>query len=300
MPGKTAAIASKLKPVRFAPFFIDWTFKSVLGKTGGESLLMAIINDFLARVLPHPLKKIKYLPTERLGVAPKSKKVIFDILCEDSAGDVYLLEMQNAKLKTASDRIRLYISRIQSEGSDSGSKNYHLPSNFFIGILNYKRNKNKFYFTEEGWVNLQTMELANKKEFKIFIELPKFDKPAEKCRTFRDKVIFLFKNLHILADRPKNFREKLFDRIFSIAEISKLKGEELKAFRYSMRYVDERQLAIDCATEEATVAALRVGRKQGKLEDAKAMLLKGFDPTLVASVTKLPIRQIKAIRTRFA
>jgi len=296
MPGKTAAIASKLKPVRFAPFFIDWTFKSVLGKKGGESLLMAIINNFLARVLPHPLKKIKYLPTERLGVAPKSKKVIFDILCEDSAGDVYLLEMQNAKLKTANDRIRLYISRIQSEGSDSGSKNYHLPSSFFIGILNYKRNNNKFYFTEEGWVNLQTMELANKKEFKIFIELPKFDKPAEKCRTFRDKVIFLFKNLHILADRPSNFREKLFDRIFSIAEISKLKGEELKAFRYSMRYVDERQLAIDCAVEEATVVAY----KQAKLDDAKTMLLKGFDPTLVASVTKLPIKQIKAIRVRSA
>ena len=78
MPGKTAVIASKLKPVRFAPFFIDWTFKSVLGKRGGESLLMAIINDFLARVLPHPIKKIKYLPTELLGVAPKSKKVIFE------------------------------------------------------------------------------------------------------------------------------------------------------------------------------------------------------------------------------
>jgi len=296
MSGKTVAIASKLKPVRFAPFFIDWTFKSVLGKKGGEFLLMAIINDFLARVLPHPIKKIKYLPTELLGVAPKSKKVIFDILCEDSAGDVYLLEMQNAKLKTASDRIRLYISRLQSESINSGSRNYSLPSSFFIGILNYKRNTSKFYFTEEGWVNLQTMELANKKEFKIFIELPKFDKPAEKCRTFRDKVIFLFKNLHILSERPKNFREKLFDSIFFISEISKLKGEELKAFRYSMRYVDERQLAIDCAVEEATVVAY----KQAKLDDAKTMLLKGFDPTLVASVTKLPIKQIKAIRVRSA
>jgi len=67
MPGNTAVIASKLTPVRFAPFFIDWTFKNVLGKAGGEHLLMAIINDFLARVIPHPIKKIKYLPTELLG-----------------------------------------------------------------------------------------------------------------------------------------------------------------------------------------------------------------------------------------
>jgi predicted transposase/invertase (TIGR01784 family) len=307
MPRKTAVIAGKLEPARFAPFFIDWTFKRVLGKKGGEPLLMAIINDFLARVLPYQIKKIKYLPTELLGVTPKSKKVIFDILCEDSVGDVYLLEMQNAKLKTASDRIRLYISRLQSESIDSGAKSYRLPSNFFIGILNHKRNDSKFYFTEEGWVNLQTMELANKKEFKIFIELPKFDKPAEKCRTFRDKVIFLFKNLHILCDRPENFKEKLFDRIFSISEISRLNGRELKAFRYSMRYVDERQLAIDCAveeaTEEATAVALAIGREQGRKQEkmkssirtAKAMLARGYSIAEIIGITNLSRRQIKTL-----
>jgi len=302
MPRKAAVIASKLKPVRFAPFFIDWTFKSVLGKAGGESLLIAIINDFLARVLPHPIKKIKYLPTERLGVTPKSKKVIFDILCEDSIGDVYLLEMQNAKLKTGDDRIRFYIARIQSEGLCSGAKNYRLPSNFFIGILNHKRNDSKFYFTEEGWYNLQTRELANKKEFKIFIELPKFNKQASRCRSFRDKIIFLFKNLHLLKERPVNFKEKIFDRVFVVSEISKLNVDELKAFRCSMRYnIDERQLAIDCAveeaTEEATAVALAVGRKQGILKTAKAMLADGLEPRLVARYTKLPIKQIKAIRS---
>jgi len=288
MPRKAVVIASKLEPVRFAPFFIDWTFKSVLGKTGGESLLMTIINDFLARVLPQPIKKIKYLPTELLGTTPKSKKVIFDILCEDSVGDKYLIEMQNAKLKTADGRARFYIARIQSESLDSGAKSYRLPSSFFIGILNYKRNDSKFYFTEEGWYNLQTKELTNKKEFKVFIELPKFNKQASMCRSFRDKIIFLFKNLHLLEERPINFKEKIFDRAFSVTEISKLKGDDLKAFRYSMRYVDERQLAIDCAVEEA------------KLDDAKTMLADGLEPRLVARYTKLPINQIKAIRVRSA
>ncbi|GBU25388.1 hypothetical protein R83H12_02031 [Fibrobacteria bacterium R8-3-H12] len=317
MPKKAAVVASKLEPVRFAPFFIDWTFKSVLGKAGGEALLMAIINDFLARVLPHPIRKIKYLPTELLGITQKSKKVIFDILCEDSAGDKYLIEMQNAKLKTASDRIRLYISRLQSESLDSGAKNYRLPSNFFIGILNHKRNDSKFYFTEECWYNLQTKELANKKEFKVFIELPKFGKQASACRSFRDKIIFLFKNLHLLKERPANFREKIFDRIFSVAEISKLKGDELKAFRYSMRLnIDERQLAIDCAVEEATEAAIVQGIRQGRklgmkrgrkqgigvgmkrsvMQTAKRMLAKGYSVAEVIGITELPRKQIMALK----
>jgi len=64
-----------------------------------------------------------------------------------------------------------------------------------------------------------------------------------------------------------------------------------------MRYnIDERQLAIDCAVEEATVVAY----KQAKLEDAKTMLADGLEPQLVARYTKLPIKQIRAIRVRSA
>lgn len=282
----------KLKPVRFAPLFLDWSFKKIFGNPNGERLLIALLNDFLRKVLPKPIKKIKYIPTELLGATPRSKKVIFDVLCEDSARNTYLLEMQNAKIKNAGDRLRLYVSRVQSENIDKGKRNYRLPSSFFIGILNYKRDGNRFFFTEEGWFNLQTKKLASKKEFRVFVELPKFKKPASICRSFRDKIIFLFKNLHLIRERPENFREKIFDSIFSIMEISRLEGDDLKAFRYSMRYVDERQLAIDCAVEEATEAAI----VQSKLETAVAMLADRPEPLLVARLTKLPLRQVKRLR----
>ena len=74
-------------------------------------------------------------------------------------------------------------------------------------------------------------------------------------------------------------------------EISRLEGDDLKAFRYSMRYVDERQLAIDCAVEEATEAAI----VQSKLETAVAMLADGLEPERVARLTKLPLRQVKRL-----
>ncbi|MCL2282801.1 MAG: Rpn family recombination-promoting nuclease/putative transposase [Fibromonadales bacterium] len=222
-----------LIPVRFAPLFIDWTFKAVFGKIPGIPLLMAFLNDFLRRILPKPIKEIRYIPTELLGATPASKKVIFDILCEDGSKSTYLLEMQNAKLENADDRFGIYIARIKSESIDRGSNDYILPGSFFIGILNYRRNNGKFFFTEEGWVNLQTRTLASKKEFKVFVELPKFKKKASECHSFRDKIIFLFKNLHHLKKRPRNFWEKVFDRIFEVAEICKLKGEELKSYRYS-------------------------------------------------------------------
>ncbi|MDR2972541.1 MAG: Rpn family recombination-promoting nuclease/putative transposase [Bacteroidales bacterium] len=300
MPKSKQVRHKPLKPIRFAPLFTDWAFKNVFGKPGGELLLIALLNDFLKRVLPAPITKIKYLPIESLGATPKSKKVIFDILCEDKEKNVYLIEMQNAKLKNAGNRWRLYISRVQAEMVGRGVKSYAMPASFFIGILNYKRDDSKFFFTEEGWFNLQTKQLASKKEFRVFVELPKFEKVAAECHCFRDKIVFLFKNLHKISERPANFKEKFFDRLFEVSEIAKLGVRDLKILRSNMRYIDERQLAIDCAVEEAveeaTEAALVQGIKQGLLRSAKSMLKRGFEPTLVANITKLPKKQVMALR----
>jgi len=296
MPEKVAIPCRNLIPVRFAPLFIDWTFKIVFGKSAGLPLLVALLNDFLRRVLPKPIKKIRYVPTELLGETPDSKKVIFDILCEDGSKSTYLLEMQNGKIKNADDRFELYIARIKSENINKGNDDYILPGSFFIGILNYRRNNSKFFFTEEGWVNLQTKELASKKDFKVFVELSKFSKKASECKTFRDKIIFLFKNLHRLKERPSNFGEKIFDRIFSVAEICKLKGDELKAYRYSMKYVDERKLEVKCAVEDAAVVVAKQVRRQRSQEIATAMLADGLEPEFIARYTKLPLRQINRLR----
>ena len=177
---------------------------------------------------------------------------------------------------------------------------YILPGSFFIGILNYRRNNDKCFFTEEGWVNLRTKKLASKKELKVLIELPKFNKRASECKTFRDKIIFLFKNLHRLKDRPRNFGEKTFDHLFSVSEFCNLKGDELKAYRYSMRYIDERKLEVECAVKDNTIAVTkRVSmqvRKQSKNEIAAAMLANGLKPTVIARCTKLPLSQISRLR----
>jgi predicted transposase/invertase (TIGR01784 family) len=300
MPKNNIAGTNKIVPVRYAPLFTDWAFKKVLGNEGGQPMLMALLNDFLARVLPCKITSIKYLPTEVLGATPTSKKVIFDVFCEDENGNKYLIEMQKYKIGNAGDRLRLYMARIKSESIKAGSKSYKLPSAFFIGFLDYKRNESEFYFTEECWFNLQTREIVNKKDFHVFVELPKFDKQASECHSFRDKIIWLFKNLHVIDERPESFENKLFDRIFDVLEISKLKAEDLMAYWDGFEDIDEKQLAIDCAVEEASEVAFLQGEAKGVTEGmtqaAKNMLEKGFDPVLVANITGFSIEQIMALR----
>jgi predicted transposase/invertase (TIGR01784 family) len=262
MPKNNIAGTSKLEPVRFSPLFTDWAFKRVFGNEGGEPLLMALLNDFLTRVLPCKITSIKYLPTEVLGAKPTSKKVIFDIFCEDENSSKYLIEMQKYKIGNAGDRLRLDMARINSESVKAGDKSYKLPSAFFIGFLDYKKNESEFYFTEECWFNLQTKEIVNKKDFHIFVELPKFGKQDYECESFRDKIIFLFKNLHTIKERPESFGEGIFDRIFDMLEISKLKTEDLMAYWAGFEDIDEEQLAIDCAAEEAKLEGVSEGRQE--------------------------------------
>jgi hypothetical protein len=229
MPKNNIAGTSKLEPVRYAPLFSDWAFKRVLGNEGGEPLLMALLNDFLARVLCE-ITSIKYLPTEHPEATQTSKKVIFDIFCEDEKGNKYLIEMQKYKIGNAGDRLRFYMARIKSEIIKTGSKSYK----------------------------------------------------------FRDKVIYLFKNLHTIEERPESFGEELFDRIFDMLEISKLKAEDLMAYWEGMEDIDEEQLAIEEASDVAFA--------QGVMNTAKSMLADGLDPARVARITNLPEEQILAIR----
>ena len=208
--------------------------------------------------------------------------------------------MQKYKLRYAGDRLRLYMARIKSEILKAGSKSYKLPSAFFIGFLNYNRNESEFYFTEECWFNLQTKEIVNKKDFHVFVELPKFGKQPGECESFRDKIIWLFKNLHTIEERPESFGERLFDRIFDMLEISKLNREDYMAYWDGFEDVDEVQLAIECAAEEASEVAFLQGEARGVTEgimrSAQRMLEKGFDPALVADITGFPIEQILALR----
>jgi len=64
----------------------------------------------------------------------------------------------------------------------------------------------------------------------------------------------------------------------------------------------ERRLIINCAKKEATEEAVKIVAEAivAIRKTAKTMLADGLEPQLVARYTKLPIKQIKAIRVRSA
>jgi hypothetical protein len=56
----------------------------------------------------------------------------------------------------------------------------------------------------------------------VYLELPKFSKTEDELETLLDKWMFVFKHLASLDERPKALQERVFKRLFRIAEIEQL------------------------------------------------------------------------------
>jgi predicted transposase YdaD len=115
---------------------------------------------------------------------------------------------------------------------------------------------------------------------------------------------------------PPGFNSKLFKLLFKIAEISNFTEDELDGYEESMRNSYDYRATIDYAKKTSRQEGVAKGRKEGvaigktrgiaigrkegvaigKSEDAKSMLAYGLDPTAVARITKLPKKQILAMR----
>ncbi|MDR1103498.1 MAG: Rpn family recombination-promoting nuclease/putative transposase, partial [Tannerella sp.] len=156
----------------------------------------------------------------------------------------------------------------------------------------------------------------------VYLELPKFDKTEDELETLLDKWMYVFKNLAKLNDRPKALRERVFRRLFRIAEIEQLDEKERVAYRESQKHYWDymstiqsaekkgaEQMAKEMSTiireKEETIREKEVAilekeetiRELLKKEEAIAgnLLKMGLSPETVSASTGLDIHRVNEI-----
>jgi predicted nucleotidyltransferase len=65
--------------------------------------------------------------------------------------------------------------------------------------------------------------------------MPRFKKSEEELLTHFDKWLYVLKHLHKLQDIPEKLRGKIFEKLFSQAEIAKLNPEEMRTYDESLK-----------------------------------------------------------------
>ena len=255
---------SEIIKAKYINLMVDWSFKRVFGTEVNKDILI----EFLKAIFPQfAITDITYIPTEQLGIMEDDRKAIFDVLCKTEDGKTFLVEMQRGAQKHFFERALYYTSfPIMKQGKKAIAKeeekgkdpwDFSLDGVFFLGILDFKYEQDES--TEHRYQLLETKTLkrmTDKLEF-VFVEVAKFNKSEDELETDLDKWLYLLKNMSTLLERPAALRDRVFGRLFDVAEYARLDDEERKNYVEAMNTARDTYNMIAYALEKRTYEIAR-------------------------------------------
>ena len=131
--------------------------------------------------------------------------------------------------------------------------------------------------------------MTDKLEF-VFVEVAKFNKREDELETDLDKWLYLLKNMSTLLERPAALRDRVFGRLFDVAEYARLDDEERKNFVEAMNTARD--------TYNQIAYALKKGGEKKAYEIAQKMIAKGLDVDTIADLTGLTTEEIAEIAAK--
>ena len=288
---------SEIIKAKYINLMVDWSFKRVFGTEVNKDILI----EFLKVVFPQfAITDITYIPTEQLGIMEDDRKAIFDVLCKTEDDKTFLVEMQRGAQKHFFERALYYTSfpimkqgkkAIAKEEEGAGPWDFSLDGVFFLGILDFEYEQDEM--TEHRYQLLETKtfkQMTDKLEF-VFVEVAKFNKSEDELETDLDKWLYLLKNMSTLLERPAALRDRVFGRLFDVAEYARLDDEERKNYVEAMNTARDTYNQIAYALKKGHKEGHDEGREEGREEKAyeiaRKMIAKGLDVDTIAELTGL-------------
>jgi predicted transposase/invertase (TIGR01784 family) len=140
--------------------------------------------------------------------------------------------------------------------------------------------------------DIETKKVFYDKLTFIYLEMPKFNKTLDELETRFDKWLYVLKNLNRLDRVPDRLRERIFEKLFEVAEIARFTPEQMQSYEDSLKYYRDIKNSLDTAREEGFLE----GELKSKIEIARKMLLQNMDVHIIATVTGLSHEQIEQLR----
>lgn len=254
---------------RYISLLTDFGFKRIFGTALNKDLLINFLNSLFGK--EQVVKDVKYLNSENVGDVYTDRKAIFDVYCENEQGEKFIVEMQNAFQKHFKDRSLYYSTFPIKEQAPKGADwDFKLAHVYVVALLNFDMQDEAFdqkaISHDVGLLDKKTKKVFNDKLTFKYVEIAKFNKPLDKLRTVYDKWLYALKNLSRLNDRPKELRDKVFDRLFEEAEIAKFSKIELKEYEDSLKAYRDIKNSLDTAMEQGFEKGREEGREVGRAE----------------------------------
>jgi predicted transposase/invertase (TIGR01784 family) len=282
---------------RYINPFTDFGFKKIFGSEVNKDLLIAFLNS----LLPDDagiIADLSFMPTEQTGRSEYDRRAIFDLHCTNKHGDIFIVEMQRAKQNYFKDRSVFYASFPIQQQAQKGSWDFRLKPVYMVGILDFIFDEDQVsrdvVHHEVKLLDRSTGQVFYNKLTFIYLELPKFRKSVDELVTDFDKWCYLLRNLPELTDRPQRLQEKVFSKVFEIAEIAKYSPAEAAAYEDSLKIYRDLKNVIDTAYDEGKAEGKAEGIEEGKLEVAQRLVESGMSVEQAASIAGVPVALLQS------
>ena len=276
---------------RYINPFTDFGFKKLFGSEVNKDLLIAFLNSLLPKEAG-TVTDLTFLPNEQVGRSEFDRRAIFDLYCENEKGEKFIVEMQRAKQNYFKDRSVFYATFPIQQQAQTGAWNFCLKAVYTVGILDFvfdeDKADNSVVHHEVKLVDRSTGHVFYDKLTFIYLELPKFTKTMDELETDFDKWCFLLKYLPELTDRPARLQEKVFRKVFELAEIAQYTDTEYDTYEESLKVYRDLKNVVDTAFDEGKAE----GKAEEKLETARNLKKSGVSIETISLCVGLPVEVI--------
>lgn len=276
---------------RYINPYTDFGFKKLFGEEGSKNLLI----DFLDQLLPieHKIIELTFKNPEQLGLNKDDRKAIFDIHCQNSKGERFIVEMQKAKIKFFKDRAVFYTTFPIKEQAEKGDWNFNLTPIYCVAILDFTfdDDREKKEYISNVQLKDQFCQIFYNKLTYIFIEMPRFNKQELELKSHFDKWLYFLKNLENFENIPEILNEDLFIQGFQTAEIANFDAKQLADYEESLKAYRDLKGVIDTSFEEGQIE----GRHEKSFEIASLMKKAGEPSEKISQFTGLSKEVIENI-----
>ena len=281
----------------------DFGFKKIFGEEPNKDILMAFLNQLLPE--QHQIEDLTFARNEQLGSGEVDRRAIFDLYCQSSTGERFIVELQKAKQNFFKDRSVFYSSFPIREQAQRGDWDFRLDAVYTVGILDFifedhKEDTDLLHIVE---IKNQRNEVFYDKLKYIYVELPKFNKSVDELSSDLDKWLYVLRHLASLDDRPERLRESVFAKLFEVARIANFSGEEREAYQSSLKYYRDLNNVIDTSYQEGheegrlegVEEGIEKGRRLERQNIARQLLSAGQSVDLIAKITGLSAEEVREL-----
>ena len=287
-----------IKHTKYIDPMIDVAFKQIFGQKKHKRL----IKELLEHVFSVKITELAFVNVEHPGDTKADRNAVFDLQCSSKQIGDFIVEVQ-VKEQAHFDKRSIYYSTFPiTAQAPKGDWDYDFRPVFFLGLLNFSlpntKDKPDECIHRYSIRNNETNEpLTDSLQF-VFMEVKKFNKPSERCKSFEDKFLYYFKNLPTFVEKPDTQNDSYFEELVAAAEYSNMTKAEKEAYNRRMKIRWDNYATEKFAREKAARELEEAREKaidETLRETAAKMLAEGVEPAIVMRCTGLSEEEIAAL-----